>query len=66
MARIKNFLAVFLLMCASRLLGGVPGVRATTESKNTMMVVAFSRHGARAPTNLEYVSKLAKEESSFK
>ena len=53
-------------MCASRLLGGVPGVRATTESKNTMMVVAFSRHGARAPTNLEYVSKLAKEESPFK
>ena len=53
MARITNFFAVFLVMCASRLLGAMPGVRAT-EAKNTLMVMAFSRHGARAPTNLEY------------
>ena len=52
-------------MCASRLSGGLPGVRAA-ESKNTMMVVAFSRHGARAPTNTKYAELLSKEESPFK
>ena len=35
MARITNFFAVFLVMCASRLLGAMPGVRAT-EAKNTL------------------------------
>ena len=52
-------------MCASKLLGAMPGVRAT-ESKNTLMVMAFSRHGARAPTNLEYAEKLAKDGPPFK
>ena len=52
-------------MSVSKLLGGMPRARAT-DNKNTMMVVAFSRHGARAPTNIEYADLLSKDGSPFK
>ena len=63
----KSIYAVFLLMFTSRLLPGfshrsfVSCVQANTDARNSLLVVEFSRHGARAPTNIEYASKLAKD-----
>ena len=63
----KQIFAVFFLMFTSRLLPGfanrgfVSCVQAQTGTKNTLLVVEFSRHGARAPTNIDYAAKLAKD-----
>ena len=57
----KLIFAVFFLMFTSKLpgfakRGFVSCVQAQTETKNTLLVVEFSRHGARAPSNIEYAA----------
>lgn len=44
-------LSIFLVSC----------VEAQIASMTTTFVIAFSRHGARAPSELEYADKLSKE-----
>ena len=58
---ITSLSKLVLLMSITRMLSSFRGARAHEQGIKTKLVVEFSRHGARAPSNIEYASLLAKD-----